>query len=190
MNSGVDVYVAGTPRVVVSVIVVVLATNIHCVHVPPGVTDEQDVVLDVVIVELPQYSVEDAFWLIYTDVLVAELFWDDEVVSGIGRSEGSGINARPALGEVEASTSKAIAEAELDVFAQLDVLVMIGADVVTDKLPTDADGFVLGSELPFEETGLEMFRERLPLEALLVARREVLNGEFPAMDMEVADDEV
>jgi hypothetical protein len=67
---------------------------------------------------------------------------------------------------------------------------MIGADVVTDKLPTDVDGFVLGSELPFEEMGLEMFRERLPLEALLVARREVLNGEFPAMDMEVADDEV
>jgi hypothetical protein len=192
VNSGVDVYVAGTPRVVVSVIVVVLATNIHCVQVPPGVTDEQGVVLDVVEVELPQYSVEDTFWLTKTDVMFAlELSgWVELVAELFLGIEGSGINARAALDVVVALTSKAIAAAELDVFAPLDVLVIIDADSITDKLPTDADGDVLSSELPSEDMVIEVFRERLPLKVLVVSRIEVLNEELPAMDIEVTDDEV
>jgi hypothetical protein len=195
VNSGVDVYVAGTPRVVVSVIVVVLATNIHCVQVPPGVSDEQGVVLDVVEVELPQFSVEDTFWLTKTDVMFAlELSGWVELVAelflGIEGSGGSGINARAALDVVVALTSKAIAAAELDVFAQLDVLVMINADSITDKLSTDAEGDVLCSELPSAEMVIEVFTGRLALEVLVVASIEVLNEELPAMDIEVTDDEV
>jgi len=148
VNSRVDVYVAGTPRVVVSVIVVVLATNIHCVQVPPGVTDEQGVVLDVE-VALPQYSVEDTFWLTKTDVMFAlEVSgWVELVAELFLGIEGSGINARAALDVVVALTSKAIAAAELDVFAPLDVLVMIAVAVspspdkaTSTKLMTDSPG--------------------------------------------------